>query len=156
GSNIRQSLGALARKKGTYLVEYGRPFGYLPLREHLALMLSGLGITARADQILLTQGVSQATELVIHWLLKPGDAALVDDPGSHITFNNLRLHGVQMLAVPRNPDGPDVAALEKLAAAHRPKAYFTQSALHNPTGSNISPHVAANVLRAAERHDFII
>ena len=41
-AGIRQSLNVLARKNGAYLLEYGHPFGYLPLREHLALMLAGL------------------------------------------------------------------------------------------------------------------
>ena len=101
-AGIRQSLNVLARKNGAYLLEYGHPFGYLPLREHLALMLAGLGITAHPGQILLTQGTSQALELVIRYLLKPGDAALVDDPGYYNMFGNLRLQGVEMLAVPRN------------------------------------------------------
>lgn len=155
-TGIRQSLNVLARKNGAYLLEYGRPFGYLPLREHLALMLAELGITARAGQILLTQGTSQALELVIRYLLKPGDSALVDDPGYYNMFGNLRLHGVKMLAVPRNSDGPDVAVLEKLAAAHQPKVYFTQSVMQNPTGTDMSPHVAFKVLQAAERHNFFV
>jgi len=155
-AGIRQSLNVLARKNGTYLLEYGHPFGYLPLREHLVLMMASLGITAHSGQILLTQGTSQALELVIRYLLKPGDAALVDDPGYYNMFGNLRLQGVTMLAVPRNPDGPDVAVLEELAAAHRPKVYFTQSVMQNPTGTDMSPHVAFKVLQAAERHDFMI
>jgi DNA-binding transcriptional MocR family regulator len=155
-AGIRQSLNVLARKNGAYLLEYGHPFGYLPLREHLALMLAGLGITAHPGQILLTLGTSQALELVIRYLLKPGDAALVDDPGYYNMFGNLRLQGVEMLAVPRNPDGPDVAKLEELAAAHQPKAYFTQSVMQNPTGTDTSPHIAFKVLQAAERHNFII
>jgi len=108
-AGIRQSLNVLARKNGAYLLEYGNPFGYLPLREHLVLLLADLGVTAHPGQILLTQGTSQALELVIRYLLKPGDAALVDDPGYYNMFGNLRLNGVQMLAVPRNPDGPDIA-----------------------------------------------
>src|SRR6266566_2710663 len=155
-AGIRQSLGALARKNGTHLLEYGNPFGYLPLREHLVLLLAELGITAHAGQVLLTQGTSQALELVIRYLLKPGDAALVDDPGYYNMFGNLRLQGVEMLAVPRNPDGPDIAVLEYLAAAHRPKVYFTQSVMHNPTGADTSPHAAFRVLQAAERHNFMV
>ena len=58
-------------------------------------MLAGLGITAHSGQILLTQGTSQALELIIRYLLKPGDAALVDDPGYYNMFGNLRLHGVK-------------------------------------------------------------
>jgi DNA-binding transcriptional MocR family regulator len=155
-AGIRQSLNVLARKNGAYLLEYGNPFGYLPLREHLVLMLADLGVTAHPGQILLTQGTSQALELVIRYLLKPGDAALVDDPGYYNMFGNLRLNGVQMLAVPRNPDGPDIATLEKLAAKHRPKVYFTQSVMQNPTGSDMSPHVSFKVLQAAERCGFFV
>ena len=155
-TGIRQSLNVLARKNGAFLLEYGQPFGYLPLREHLAQMLAALGITARAGHILLTQSTSQALELIIRYLLRPGDAALVDDPGYYNMFGNLRLQGVDMLGVPRNPDGPDVAVLEKLAAAHRPKVYFTQSVMQNPTGSDMSPHVAFKVLQAAERHNFMV
>jgi DNA-binding transcriptional MocR family regulator len=155
-AGIRQSLNVLARKNGTHLLEYGHPFGYLPLREHLAMMLAGIGITAHPGQILLTQGTSQALGLVIRYLLKPGDAALVDDPGYYNMFGNLRLQGVEMLAVPRNPDGPDIAILESLAAAHRPKVYFTQSVMHNPTGTDMSPHAAFRVLQAAERHNFTV
>jgi DNA-binding transcriptional MocR family regulator len=155
-AGIRQSLNVLARKNGAYLLEYGHPFGYLPLREHLAQMLAGLGITAQTGQILLTQGTSQALELVIRFLLKPGDAALVDDPGYYNMFGNLRLQGVEMLAVPRNRDGPDVNVLEKLAAEKRPKVYFTQSVLQNPTGTDINPHLAFKVLQAAERYNFMV
>jgi DNA-binding transcriptional MocR family regulator len=155
-AGIRASLNVLARKNGAYLLEYGPPFGYLPLREHLALMLGSLGVTAHPGQILLTHGTSQALELVIRYLLKPGDAALVDDPGYYNMFGNLRLQGVEMLAVPRNPDGPDLAVLEKLAAARRPKVYFTQSVMQNPTGADMSPHVAFKLLQAAERHNFTV
>ena len=155
-AGIRQSLNALARKNGAYLLEYGNPFGYLPLREHLVLLLAELGIAAQPGQILLTHGTSQALELVIRYLLKPGDTALVDDPGYYNMFGNLRLQGVQMLAVPRNPDGPDIATLERLAAEHRPKVYFTQSVMQNPTGSDMSPHVSFKVLQAAERHGFFV
>src|SRR6266481_909151 len=118
-AGIRQSLGALARKNGTHLLEYGNPFGYLPLREHLVLLLAELGITAHAGQV-------------------------------------LRMQGVEMLAVPRNADGPDIATLEKLAAAHRPKVYFTQSVMQNPTGTDMSPHVGFKVLQAAERCGFFV
>lgn len=155
-AGIRQSLNVLARKNGAYLLEYGHPFGYLPLREHLTLMLSELGITAHPGQILLTQGTSHALELVIRYLLKPGDTALVDDPGYYNMFGNLRLQGITMLAVPRNRDGPDVGVLETLAAAHRPKVYFTQSVMQNPTGTDMSPHIAFKVLQAAERHNFFV
>jgi DNA-binding transcriptional MocR family regulator len=149
-------LSALARKNGTHLIEYGNPFGYLPLREHLALLLSELGIAASASQIVLTQGTSQALDLIMRHFIRPGDAVLVDDPGYYNLFGNLRLHGAKLLGVPRNPDGPDIAALEQLAAEHHPPIYFTQSVLQNPTGTDMSPHVSFRVLQLAEQFDFLV
>src|SRR5262249_51519814 len=120
---------ALARKNGTHLLEYGDPFGYLPLREHLALTLSELGIAARASQLVLTQGTSQALDLIMRHFVKPGDDVVVDAPGYYNLFGNLRLHGARLVGVARNANGPDVAALEELAKEHRPRIYFTQSAM---------------------------
>lgn len=155
-AGIRQNLNVLARKNGAYLLEYGNPYGYLPLREHLSVLLGEIGVAAQPSQIVLTHGTSQALELIIRYLLKPGDPALVEDPGYYNLFGNLRLNGVQMLAVPRNPDGPDVETLERLAAEHRPKVFFTQSVMQNPTGTSMSPHIAFRVLQIAERCGFMV
>ena len=62
----------------------------------------------------------------------------------------------RLLPVPRLLDGPDLSALERLAAEHRPKVYFTQSALQNPTGTNMSSHAAFKVLQLAERYGFYV
>lgn len=155
-AGIRRSLQAVARKAGPCLLEYGNALGYAPLRELLCVQLAEMGVTARASQVLLTHGVSQALDLVMRCLLRPGDAALVDDPGYYNLFGNLRFHGVRMLPVARGRDGPDLAALDALAAEHRPKVYFTQSAMQNPTGTDIAPHQGFRLLQAAERHDFWI
>jgi DNA-binding transcriptional MocR family regulator len=153
---IRQSLASLARKNGSHLIEYGNPFGYLPLREHLTFMLAELGIVAQPSQIVLTQGTSQALDLIVRKFVKAGDGVLVDDPGYYNLFGNLRLQGANLLAVPRLADGPDLAALERLAKAHRPRIYFTQSVLQNPTGTGISAHAAFRMLQLAEQYDFTI
>ena len=52
---MRKSLNILARRNGGHLHHYGR-LGYLPLREHLSVLLGDVGITAGASQILLTTG----------------------------------------------------------------------------------------------------
>lgn len=157
-TNIRRGLRALAGRAGSHLTGYGDPYGYAPLRALIAdVILPDVGITAcDAQQILLTTGASQALDLIVRRLLEPGDPVLVDDPGYYNLFGNLRLHGARLIGVPRGPQGPDVEALERLAAEHRPKLYFTQSVLHNPTGTTMTPHVAYRVLQTASRHDFHI
>ena len=155
-AGLRHNLRALTRMNGQHLLGYGNPKGYLPLREQLQLKLSGLGVAAAPEQIVLTHGVSQALDLLMRCVLKPGDSVLVDDPGYYNFFANLRVYGVRLHGVPRNPDGPDVPTLLQNAEAHRPKLYFTQSAMQNPTSGDMSPSVAFRVLQAAEKFDFLV
>ncbi len=153
---VRRGLKILASKADSTLNSYGEPYGYLPLRQLLQVKLSEIGIRADQDQIVLTQGATQALELIVRSLLKPGDSVLVDDPGYFNLFGNLQLHGIRLLPVPRTPDGPDVTVVEQLAVEHRPKVFFTQSLLHNPTGTNLSPHIAFRLLQLASQMGFKI
>ena len=153
---LRRRLRALAARADQRLVTYGTPRGYLPLRQQLQSALGELGIAADPAQIVLTQGAAQALDLAARYLLEPGDCAFVDDPGYHGLFASLRLHGIKLVGVARTPAGPDVDALAALLAEHRPKVFFTQSVLHNPTGGSLSPATAFRVLQLAEQHDFLI
>lgn len=155
-AGLRRRLRALAAAPDLRLTQYGPPQGYLPLRRQLQVRLDAFGIPARPEQILLTAGATQALDLIARTLLRPGDCALVDDPGYWNLFASLRLLGVRLLGVPRGPDGPDVAALEALLAAHQPKVFITHSILHNPTSGNLSPAVAHRVLQLAARHDLLV
>ena len=155
-AGIRNIVRQLARNNGEHLLGYGHPAGYPPLRQQLQLKLSELGIAAPPDQIVLTCGTSQALDLVIKRMVRPGDAVLVDDPGYYNVFGYLRTHGVKLLGVPRNADGPDVSELRRLAAEHRPKVYFTQTVMQNPTGTDMSPAVMYRVLQASEEFDLTI
>lgn len=154
-ANIDRALRALAGRRGGHVIHYGDPYGFPDLRRQIAeVLLPDIGIHAGETQILLTTGASQALDLIIRRLLEPGDVVLVDDPGYYNLFGNLRLSGVRLVGVPRGQDGPDVDALDALAAEHRPRLYFTQSVLQNPTGTDMAPHVAYRVLQAASRWDF--
>lgn len=131
---------------------YGSSWGLLPLREHIARSLAERGIVCLPEAVLLTFGANHAFDLAIRHLTEPGDAVLVDDPGYYPLFGKLRLARVRVLGVRRNPDGPDPDHLEARLAEVRPKAFFTQSLAHNPTGGTLSAAVAHRVLLAAERH----
>jgi DNA-binding transcriptional MocR family regulator len=119
-------------------------------------MLELRGIGAREDRIVLTQGASQALDLVVRECLKPGDVAVVEDPGYPPLFELLRYRGVQMLAVPRTGSGPDAEALARLLRRRRVRCLFTNTTFHNPTGTTTSSASAHRILELADRHDFTI
>jgi DNA-binding transcriptional MocR family regulator len=153
---MAQASRAVARDDGAHLLAYGTPQGWLPLREQLSLLLAGLDIQAHAGQILTTAGVTQGFSLVTRALSKPGDTVLVDAPAWFVLYATLSGFQRQIIGVPRGLDGPDLAALEQLAALHKPKLYVTQSILHNPTSSSLSAAKAHAVLNIAHQHGFYV
>ncbi len=153
---VRAALRAVARQSPLHLEGYGNPLGSTELRSHIAKLLELRAIAAREDQIVLTQGASQALDLVVRECLAPGDAAIVEDPGYPPLFELLRYRGVQMLALPRTDSGPDTDVLAQLLKRHRVRCLFTNTTFHNPTGTTTALPSAHRILQLADRHDLTI
>jgi DNA-binding transcriptional MocR family regulator len=153
---VRAAMRAVARRPGLRLAGYGNPLGLGELRAHIARLLELRGITAREDRIVLTQGASQGLDLLVRECLQPGDAAVVEDPGYPPLFELLRYRGVQMLAVARTDNGPDADGVARLLRRRRVRCLFTNTTLHNPTGTTTSSAIAHRILELADRHDLTI
>jgi len=132
------------------------PQGLLELREQISGRLTQHGIAASPANILTTFGASQAFDLLARLLFTAGDTVLVEDPGYFVLFEQLRAHHVRLVPIPRRADGPDLEALEAACRAHRPRAFFVQTLLHNPTGSSAEPANCHRVLSLAEQFGFAV
>ncbi|WP_254799358.1 PLP-dependent aminotransferase family protein [Falsochrobactrum tianjinense] len=153
---LRKGLRALSRGDDTLLSDYGSTRGSLALRRLLLSRFADEGISATAEQIVLTASGTQAIDLICRLLLRPGDTVLVDDP-CYFNFQALlRAHQVRITGVPFTPTGPDISAFEQALIAENPRLYITNSALHNPTGASLSPQTAHRVLSAAAAHGLTI
>ncbi len=153
---IAQAVRHIARSDAASLVDYAQPQGDPLLRQQLCRHLAPLGVDAQPQQILVTHSASQALDLVVRLMLKPGDTVFVEDPGYFNLFGLLRLHGVKLVGVPRRATGPDVEVAEALLREHHPKLFFINTVFHNPTATNVAPQVAFRLLQLAQRHGFSI
>ncbi|HVS76200.1 MAG TPA: PLP-dependent aminotransferase family protein [Steroidobacteraceae bacterium] len=156
GEGVRAALTRVARRPAVYAGRYGSAYGLRALRRHLARQLALRGVECAEDQIVLTQGASQALELAIRTLARPGDAVLVEDPGYPYVLAMVRACGAHPVGVPRRDHGPDVTALDSLARQTGARLFVTNTTQQNPTGTTTSPQVAHAVLRVAERHDLTV
>lgn len=153
---LRRALRAAARAGDEVLCDYGAARGSLALRRILIGRFAAEGIGMSADRLLLTASGTQAIDLVCRFLLRPGDAVVVDDP-CYFNFRALlRAHQVKVVGVPYTPCGPDVGAFEAVLAAERPRLYVTNSALHNPTGATLSAQTAHRLLNLAAAHGLTV
>lgn len=137
-------------------LSYGEPRGDGGLRRVLAQKLAAISVPVDPAQIITTVGATHALDIVSRTLLRPGDPVMVEEPGWAVEFARLAALGMRILTVPRGPDGPDLAVMERLAEAHRPKLFVSVSVLHNPTGYSLSPGVAHRLLQLAQQHNFHI
>lgn len=153
---IALAIRQVSRGGGQDLFGYGPPLGLTALRQQIRKRLALIGVQVRPEQILTTQGASQALDLLVRTLLSPGDTVVVERPGYYNLFNLLRLHGVRMLEVPRTAEGPDLDVLSALLREHRPRLLFTNSLYQNPTGTSLAPRTAQRLLELAGEHDLRI
>jgi DNA-binding transcriptional MocR family regulator len=157
GDNLRKGLRRLARTESdATLVDYSPAAGHEPLRRLIARRLADQGVEAGVDQVLLTDSGTHAIDLVLRFLIEPGDTVLIDDPCYFNFHTLLRAHRANVVGVPYTPNGPDVAAFAETLAVHRPRLYLTNSAVHNPTGAMLSAATAHRLLKLAEAHDLVV
>lgn len=135
-------------------VGYGHPYGYVPLRQTIAQFLGHWALEVSIDQVVTTHGATQALDLIVRTMVKRGDTVFMEDPGYCNLMAILRSAEVSVIGVPRLPTGVDIDALERLAGEHKPKLFFTNPVLQNPTGTSYTPSCAMRVLQIAERHNF--
>lgn len=155
GEGVKRGLRTLASEE-VDLGGYGEPKGYPPLRQLVRDLLAEREVAATADQVLLTQGSSQALDLAARRLVRAGDPVLVDEPGYANLLSSLRFLRARLIGAPRTPQGWDLDALEAQVKKHRPKVFFTQPRLQSPTGSTAQLAHLHRVLQLAEKYDFVI
>ena len=133
----RRLLDRRWRKPPHELLSYGDPMGWLPLREAIAAYLrEARAVRCDARQVIIVSGSQQALDLAARLLLDEGEAAWVEDPCYLGARGALAGAGVQLVHVPVDAEGLDVAA-GLARAPHARLAYVTPSHQY-PLGATMS------------------
>jgi GntR family transcriptional regulator / MocR family aminotransferase len=133
---MRRCLDHVMRRLGPLALGYAPREGVLALREQIAAELAHSGVPARPDDVLVTTGSQQALDLIFRALVNPGDRFLVDGATYTGALNLLALSGAQLVTVPGDGRGPDLAALRMLGQRDA-KGLYLMPNNHNPTAACI-------------------
>jgi DNA-binding transcriptional MocR family regulator len=150
-SGVQHALRVVSRLPSARIGGYGHPYGLATLREYIAGSLRRYSLSVGAADILLTQGVTQALDLVVRTLLRPGDTVIVEDPCYCNLLQILKVAFINIVSVPRTADGVDTVQLEEIVKRHRPKVIFVNTVLQNPSGTSFSAASAFRLLQIADR-----
>jgi 2-aminoadipate transaminase len=131
---------------------YGTAIGYKPLRQWIADYHQ-----VEPEQVMVTNGSMQADAFLFEALVEPGDVVIVERPTYDRTLLSLRNRGADVRAVELEPDGVDVAALERvLASGAEPKLAHIIPNFQNPAGCTLSEAKRRTLVEIARDHGFTI
>ncbi len=143
---------ALAPTVVARALQYSATEGDPQLRALLATRFEDRGLTAHADEILVTTGSQQALGLAASVLLDPGDAVLVENPSYLAALQCFGFAGAKLVPVPCDEHGLDPEALPRLIAEHRPKFLYVVPTFQNPTGRTLPAERRRRLAEVAAEH----
>lgn len=158
-------LDALARKYRTIsqrgfqqnLLGYADTNGSPFLREQLRKYLrDSRGVPASAEHIFTTRGSVMAIYLLAQILLEPGDTVVVGETNYRTADLIFQERGADLLRVPVDNKGIDVAALETRCQTRPVRLVYVTSHHHYPTTVTLSADRRMRLLQLAQQYGFII
>src|SRR5215813_11768255 len=131
---LREAADVAFREDPAGLTGYGTAIGYPPLREWIA---GQHGVAP--ERVVVTNGSMQADAFLFDALVDTGDTVITELPTYDRTLLSLRNRGADVRMVELEPDGIDVAALERvLSAGAEPKLAHIIPNFQNPAGYTLS------------------
>jgi DNA-binding transcriptional MocR family regulator len=142
-------------KKGKHeMHQYCLPPGLESLRLQIAKRAIHSGCHLSPNEILITSGCTEAIDLCLYAICRPGDIVAVEAPMYFGTLQSLEVHGLRALEIPTDPrTGIGLDALQ-FAIEHNPiKAVMVSSNFSNPLGCCMPPDKKKELVELLSRHD---
>ncbi len=149
---LNRMLSTEARHFRDQSLAYERPAGCLRLRQQIARRMLTAGCSLDPEDILVTNGCTEAVALALRAVCKPGDTVVVDSPMFFNTLQTIASLGLQALEIPAHPVyGMNPDTLRFVLEHNRVSACLVISNYSNPLGS-LMPEAAKRELVAVLDH----
>ena len=153
---------SVIRKNGADVLQYGATDGYEPLKTFIAnWMAPRMGRVTAPDEILISTGSQQGTDLLCSTLINPGDYIIVEDPTYPGAIHTMRNRGANFLTVPCDSDGMKVGLLPEIIencqnSGGAVKFIYCIVNFQNPSGCTLSTERRRQLLQIAGKYDLIV
>jgi len=129
-------------------MQYGPTNGLSVLLESLSEYLTQKGLPVATNRLMITTGSLQAINILAKAFIDPGDTILVENPSFIGALSAFKSYQANLVTIPLNNDGIDVAALKQALQKGEPKPKFLYIApnFHNPAGTVYSKKVKDDII----------
>ncbi|MCM6761334.1 PLP-dependent aminotransferase family protein [Rathayibacter sp. ZW T2_19] len=140
---VSSAIDSVMREQGPVALQYGSGQGVPKLREQILDVVALEGISASADDVVVTTGSQHALELFSKIFLDPGDVVLSEGPSYVTAMVIFRSYQAEIEHVAMDEHGLIPAALREHIArvrssGKRIKFLYTIPTFHNPAGVTLS------------------
>ncbi|MGI5166128.1 PLP-dependent aminotransferase family protein [Spirillospora sp. CA-253888] len=158
---VGRMVGDLVARNGAEVLQYASAQGDPLLRERICEVMSLEGITASADDVVVTVGAQQGLDLVTRIFVDPGDVVLAEAPSYVGALGTFASYQADVVHVPLDEAGLIPSALretlERLRREGRAvKFLYTVPTFQNPAGVTLTAARRAQVLEIAAEYDVLI
>jgi DNA-binding transcriptional MocR family regulator len=158
---MADNFAKMIRERGATALQYGSGQGDPFLREQILEVMAEVGISANADDVVVTTGSQMALDLVVRVFCDPGDVVLVESPSYVGALGVFRAYECEVVHVPMDEIGLDPVALEEIIlrlakAGKKIKLLYTIPSYHNPAGITQTPERRQQILEVARRHQLAV
>jgi len=158
---VAAAVAQMLATQGLTALQYGSGQGDPTLREQILEVMALEGISAHADDIVVTTGSQQALDLVTRIFIDPGDVVLAEAPSYVGALGVFAAYQAQVAHVASDDDGLVPQALEErilglLAVGRRIKFLYTVPNFHNPAGTTLSMQRRPQIVEICQRHGILV
>ena len=151
--NVKQALIDAVNKGENY---YSESEGLLELREEIAKKENAKGLSISADEIIVTNGVSEGLDMVISSIVEEGDEVLLPGPYYPPYASYVRLHGGLPVefSVDLNNSTPDFDDIKSKITSKTVAICLISP--NNPTGVVFNENALKELVDIANEHNLYI
>ncbi|HYO17220.1 MAG TPA: PLP-dependent aminotransferase family protein [Dermatophilaceae bacterium] len=158
---LASTVATMLSTQGLTALQYGSGQGDPTLREQILEVMALEGISAHADDIVVTTGSQQALDLVTRIFIDPGDVVLAEAPSYVGALGVFAAYQAQVAHVSSDDDGLVPQALEERilalkAAGSRIKFLYSVPNFHNPAGTTLSLERRPQIVEICHRHGILV
>lgn len=154
---LRRASDAFFSEALPHEFNYGTTEGDPRFLESLAGFLGdSYSAGVNASELFASGGNSQALDLAALTFANPGDTVFVEEPSYFLAFRILRDHGLNVVGIELDDEGLSVDALRRELQTHTPAFLYTIPSFHNPGGQSSSAERRREILKLADKHDFLV
>jgi len=154
---LQKAAAHCAADPGRAQLAYGAEQGDSRFRLALSRFLEGIyGMPVDPAHLLVTNGASQAIDMICTLFSKAGDTIFVEEPTYFLARKIFADHHLKPLALPMDADGLIIEAVEEELKRSRPAFLYTIPTHHNPTSACLSAGRRKQLAELCRSYDILV